>query len=932
MSNTILLTGATGFLGTQIALELLKQTDNRIIALVRGEDEDAALRHLQRTWWDWPELKKAIGERVQLVKGDVSKKHLGIEKTVYENLLENITHIIHTAADLRLDAPLKELQKINVGGTDNILEIAHYAYQDNLLERFSHISTAYVAGRRKGVIEEDSCTDKYGFLNNYERSKFEGETLVRNSHVPTSIFRPGMVVGDSQNGFIKTFNTVYVPVRLYLTGKLQIMPVNPSFKINFIPVDYVARAVADLTFHPDAEGLTFHLTPPHDLLPTVDELIKLIRRWAHTKLKIKLPRPLFIPLPLFLIQKLSNINRIFGHGKNALSTLATLAPYFSEDRKFLRDNTDRLIGNYNLKWQDFLPKLLEYAFYMGFFHRSDRTVHEQILFRLKSRSRPVKYYDVVEGKFITPNSTKIREDMLAAAKALQKIGISPGDRVALVGLNSTRYLIMDVAIGLTGAVSVPIYYTSSIDEINEILDASGSRILFVGAPGLLRRLSEIELQIPLISFCRDPVELPSVFMTWDEFLAMGKDDNGEINAPVNFDDVATLRYTSGTTGKPRGVVFNHGNLRWMAESMASLPPWRDRNLEISYLSFLPMNHVVEGILGAYSPYYAPAPLKLYFLENFQDLQQTLPQVKPKIFFSVPRFYEKVWISVLESGIGIIYLNTQEGILAGFKKKILRKLLRRGILKKAGLDNCAQLIVGSAWVSSDLLKQFQDLGIEIHNAYGLTEAPLLTLNRLGENRIGTVGKPLPSTKVLIAPDGEIMAKGPQVTPGYFNEDSNSIFKDGWLLTGDLGHITSEGNLVIDGRKKEVIINSYGKTIDPLKIEAMLRDIPGISAAMVVGDRKPYCVALLWTEQRNLDPAAIDLSINRVNSQISHPEQIKKWVLLKYDLSIEGGDLTANLKLKRKSIIERYHQIIETIYENKDSDNFLLSGYMEDDDES
>lgn len=924
----VLITGATGFLGTQIIQRLLNETQHKIIVLVRGYDGDTALRRLKRAWWEFPELINAIDKRIYLLKGDISQKQLGLHDGEYENLVRSVTHIIHTAADLRLNAPLEDLRKTNREGTSNVLELAGTIHEDHVLKRFSHVSTAYVAGGRKGVIDEDSLTDEAGFLSNYEKSKYESELEVRNSGLPVSIFRPGMIVGNSKTGYIKTFNTLYVPLRLYLSGKQRIIPIKPSEKVNLIPVDYVADAVTSLTFDSRAEGLTFHLTAPNDSLPSVRELINYVRKWALENLDFKLPSPVFAPMLSPLIKNFSNSILISNPStKGMLQTINTLEPYFHENRQFSLENTEKLMGKYKLDWRDFLSKILQFAIYMGFFHRSDRTVHEQILFRLKSRTRPVRYYDMIEGQFETRLTSEIRQDMYSAARSLRKLGIEPGDRVALVGFNSTRYLILDVAIGLVGGVSVPLYYTSSIEEIKEILEDCKASVLFVGVPDILKKLKDEDSEITLISFSQEP-ELSNNTRGWDDFLNLGLNEVDEPVAPVDLNDPATIRYTSGTTGKPRGVIFTHGKLRWMAEYISSMPPWENRNNEVSYLSFLPMNHVVEGIMGLYGPYYAPAPLKLYFLENFQDLPEALPKVRPNIFFSVPRFYEKVWSYVTESGVGKIYLKSSEGI----KKNMLKRLIRRSILKRTGLDRCAQLIVGSAPVSEDLLKSYHDLGIEIYNAYGLTEAPLLTINRLGANRIGTVGEPLPSTMVDTAPDGEVLVKGPQVMSGYLNSDSNgfdSPFKDGWLLTGDFGYITPEGSLVITGRKKELLVNSYGKTISPLKIECMLKDIPGISETLLIGEGKPYCSSILWFDEESIEIEAINTAINAINSSVSRPEEIKAWVALKNDLSIENGDLTANLKLKRTNVIARCEKIINYIYnDGKRPEVILYMGNIDD----
>lgn len=914
MKKIVFLTGATGFLGTQIVTRLIEMEDIHLILLVRGRDLEDAKRHLRRSWWEFPELTHELGEsnnieedKIQVLNGDISFNKLGLENGEYDYLVENITHVIHTAADLQLNAPLENLRKFNVDGTLNVLKLAVKAHEHHKIQRFAHVSTAYVAGLQEGVINEDSLTDKYGFKSNYERSKYEGELAVKNSDLPTSIFRPGMIIGDSESGYIKTFNTIYVLLRLYLKGKLRILPVSDEFKINLVPVDYVTDAVSNLTFDDNAEGKTFHLTAPYNSLPTVKQLVDFVREWSLDNLDTNLPKPVFIPLSSLLPAMVKVFNGNRGIGK----TLRELAPYLNEKREFERSNIEEFMG-YTLDWRKFLPKILSYAVYNGFFHRSIRTVHEQVIFRLKSRSWPVNYYDIVGGKFISKNPNEIREEILKALNSLKQLGIARGDSVAIVGHNSTRYLSLDIAIGLLGAVSVPIYYTSPVEEINEILNDSDAKALFIGTSDLLYHSNEIDTHNHIISFCFDYKPDSSV-ITWENFLDLGIEnpliEADDISAPVDFDDIATIRYTSGTTGKPAGVTFTHGNLRWMAEFVASMPPWKDRTQDVSYLSFLPMNHVVEGILGTYAPYYAPASLKLYFLEDFQDLAQTLTKVRPSIFFSVPRFYEKIWSILQQSWLGNMYLNMNPGPF----KTVLGRWLKGTLLKKAGLDECAQLIVGSAPVSEELLKGFHELGIEVYNAYGLTEAPLVTINRLGSNRIGTVGEPLPLTHLRIGGDGEVIVHGPQVTPGYYNDSNRNkqLIKDNWLSTGDYGYITSDGSLVITGRKKELIVNSYGKSISPLKIEGMLKLLNGIGEVMVVGDEKPYCIALMWMDH-DVDPADLSRGIKDANSKLSNPEKIKRWIILKNDLSIDGGDLTASLKLKRNNILKRHENLINMVY--------------------
>ncbi len=938
----VLLTGATGFLGAQIARRLIPMKNLTIIALVRAEDDAAAMRRLARAWWDWPELTDAFspvhpqtqpdhgGPQVEVLAGDVSLPRLGLDGAAYARLAWRITHIIHSAADLRLNGPLDELRKTNVQGTVNLLELARQAHSTGRLARFAHISTAYVAGRRPGVIQEGELSGAHGFTNAYEQTKFEAECLVDSAktELPISVFRPGMIVGASDSGEIRTFNTVYYPLKLYLSGKFALIPVDPALQVNLVPVDYVAESVVRLTFSPEAEGQTFHLTAPTGSLPTARELVDFVRGWAKEQLGLRLPRPVFVRLPLFLGKILSGREgaqqskpagqRQTRSNLRELNHLRTLQPYFYDSRLFHRENTDRLLGAYPLDWRIFLPRLLAYAVRHCFVHRTERTVHEQILARLGSRTRPIEYFDIVEGKTIPRSGAEVRAEILRCAAALTSLGVQPGERVAIVGLNSSRYLALETAIGLVGAVSVPLYFTSPAAEIEHILAASGARLLLVGAPRIRAQLSQIRVDLPVVDFCREQgrIHPGREVISWDAFLALGAGIEVPARAPVGFGDLATLRYTSGTTGSPKGVGFQHQHLRWMGETMTSLMPMSASQPAARYLSCLPMSHVVEGILANYSPYYTPVPVKIYFLEDIYSLPEALPRVRPTIFFSVPRIYEKIWAAVERNPVGRWFTR----LPAGFLKTAVGALLRWRTLKKAGLDRCVQLLTGSAPCGEGLLRNFRELGVEIYNAYGLTEAPLVAFNRIGANRLGTVGTPLPETEIRIAEDGEVLVRGPQVMAGYYNGKSGEAiqqpFRDGWLLTGDLGRLTPEGGLALTGRKKELIKTSYGKYVQPTRVETRLREIPGVAEAMLVGEQRPYCVALLWVDGKSLDPQALerlDQRVGEVNQGLSHPEQVKRWAVMSNDLSTESGSLTANLKLKRQAIFKRHADVLESLYD-------------------
>jgi long-chain acyl-CoA synthetase len=920
MRGVILLTGATGFLGAQVARRILRDTDHAIVALVRARDAEEAKQRLERAWDDWPEAVKAIGGRVEPLPGDVTLPGLGLASESWTALSHRVTHIVHSAAALRFDGALDEMRRSNVQGVAHLLEFAHGVNRHHGLARFAHVSTAYVAGGRTGEVAESDLTNQFGFSNTYEQTKYEGELLVRGAMAafPVSIFRPGMVVGDSATGEIRSFNTIYVPLRLYLSGRLRIIPSTPDLRANMVPVDYVADAVARLAFDPRAAGQTFHLTVKSEHLPTARELLEAARGWAETELGVRLPAPRFIPA--------ERLARLPGAARLGLPGF--LLSYFSENRRFRTDNAERLLGPYAPDWTSIIPNLLRYAADRGFLHRTERTVHEQVLARLQSERLAVRVHDAVDGTIRTRSGSEVSREIVEATGALRALGVGRGHRVALVGLNSSRYLSLDTAIGLTGAVSVPLYYTSPIAEIGEIVKAADVRLLFIGAPDVLVQAGVLHGVVPVASFCRGPVpdDLAPWIVSWDAFLALGRKKlpvmtpgSGRIalRAPVGPSDLATLRFTSGTTGTPKGVGFRHGQLVWMAETMGALLPWKARTAPARYLSFLPMNHVVEGILSAYAAYYVPAPVDVTFLEDFHGLAQALPRVRPTIFFSVPRFYEKVWDRFQQSAAGRLYGRLSlPGSRASVLRDLARPLLRQALLSKAGLDRCAQLLVGSAPCPASLLGKFHELGIELHNAFGLTEAPLVTINRLGANRPGTVGRALPSTEVRIAPDGEVLVRGPQVAEAVVGYAGGALAPDGWLSTGDLGELTPAGDLLIRGRKKEILVTSYGKNIHPAVIETRIREIPGVAEVLLIGEQRPYVTAMIWLKELSATPgalAALDEAVRRQNDGLARVERVKRWAVLAEPLSIERGELTGNLKIRRQAVAQLRARQLEALYE-------------------
>ncbi len=907
MNEAIFITGGTGFLGTEIIANLLHTTDCDLCLLVRAEDETAAAARLRSVWHHDPALREAIGTRVFPCPGDFTKAGLSLRSSSQALLREHCTLVIHCGAEIGFQKDASDLRLTNFRGTENVLRFAEDLPR---LRRFIHISTAYVAGQNTGRIFEDAPAGT-AFSSLYEKSKEEAEALVRISGLPFSICRPGMIVGHSVTGRAKNFNTIYYVLKLMLLGRLRMLPVRPDTGLNLVPVDYVASSVVKIAGSEEAEGKTFHLTCPEHLQPKAGELADYVRLWAERNLGIRLPRPVFLPLHGLKRVGITHNRKAEGRTKTPLSNLLTLLPYFFSDQQFDRSNTDALTGLQPPDWRTYIDALLAFACRSNFMRQDGSTVFEQAAVRRASRRYPVTYYDIGADGIRSLSGPEANEQIEKIRNALWARGLRKGDKVALSGINSTEYMMLEQAIGLLGCVSVPLYYTTPAGEIALLLSRSGARWFFAGDTRIMEQISRLHeagglsSEIQVVAFSAANSHAPSFAMRWEHFM-----ERSDAPAPAQHpdpDDLATIRYTSGTTGEPKGVMFSFAQLAWMGQVMTALLPWEQRNRAMRYLSFLPLSHVVEGILASYAPYYMLAKADFYYLNEFNDLTRALPKVRPNVFFSVPRFYEKLWEQIMKSGAGKRWSELDDGPA----KKALAELIRRGALKKAGLDACDQLIVGSAPVSEELLLSFRKLGIEIHNAYGQTEAPLITINRLGDNVIPTIGTPLPDTEVTAAEDGELLVRGPQVTMGYYGLETDAV-KDGLLRTGDLGTIHDNGHITLHGRKKEMVVTAYGKNISVPKIEERLKNIPGVSEAVLIGENRPYCTALLWTEGGAAQRAGIEAAIDRMNAGLSHPEQVRRFTMIERPLSIQAGELTPNLKVRRNNVLEHFHREIEEMY--------------------
>lgn len=367
MADRILLTGGTGFLGTELAARLTGRPDTQVYVLVRAVNEEEAIHRLKGAWYHDKALYASIGKTCIPVTGDFTQIGLGLSEEDRNRLLEQVTTVIHAGAEIGFQKSREELLRTNCEGTRNVLTLAG---EMKKLRRFVHISTAYVAGTAKGVVREESPAGT-AFSSYYEESKAEAEKLVRTSGLPYTICRPGMIVGDSRTGWVRNFNTIYYVLKMMLLGKMRVLPIRQDAPLNIVPGDYVADCVAKISFDEEAAGRTFHLTCPEEMAPRAGELAEYVREWASRNLHIHLAKPVYMPLPALKQAGLVHNKKESGRKKDYLRNMLTLLPYFYGEQSFDRTNTDRICGAYEPAWQEYIGRLLAFACRKNFI-RADR--------------------------------------------------------------------------------------------------------------------------------------------------------------------------------------------------------------------------------------------------------------------------------------------------------------------------------------------------------------------------------------------------------------------------------------------------------------------------------------------------------------------------------------------------------------------------------
>lgn len=552
------------------------------------------------------------------------------------------------------------------------------------------------------------------------------------------------------------------------------------------------------------------------------------------------------------------------------------------------------------------------------------------------------------------------------ALGLAALGISKGDKIALISENRPEWAIVDLGMMSLGAVHVPIFTTSSPEDVEYILNHSEAKILIVSTEALCARVLPVCGRLPGIRkiIVMHPGELKKDgnMLLYDDLINLGRRIASEVPEAfeghlrtVKREDLATIIYTSGTTGEPKGVMLTHENFLSNIEASAEVLDVRATDRA---LSFLPLSHVFERMAGYYFMLHQGASIA--YAEDMNKIGENMLEAMPTVMTAVPRFFEKMHARIMEQidkGPALRKKAFFWGLTAGkqtaplrmsgqkipFGAKasfaIARELFFKKIRQKLG-GRMRFFISGGAPLSREIAEFFFAADVLILQGYGLTEtSPVISVNLTRKNRFGTVGPILPNVRVKIAADGEILVKGPSVMKCYFKseEQTRLSFDDGWFLTGDIGELDGEGFLKITDRKKDIIVTSAGKNIAPQKIENALIADECVSQICVIGDRRNYLTALVvpdwqkieeYAKLNRIDPsnredlARDDRIIGMMGERIgrrtegfaSH-ERIKYFTLLSKEFTVAEGELTATMKVKRKFIAEKYRSLIDLMYPGK-----------------
>ncbi|HEY6187347.1 MAG TPA: long-chain fatty acid--CoA ligase [Pyrinomonadaceae bacterium] len=566
------------------------------------------------------------------------------------------------------------------------------------------------------------------------------------------------------------------------------------------------------------------------------------------------------------------------------------------------------------------------------------------------------------GEWINISAETFIERVRALAVSLAELGIKAGDRIALLSENRPEWSITDLAILSLGAINVPIYTTQAVEQVRYILEDSGARMLFVSGRKVFKHaragIESVETLERIIFFEADAAEGMERAMTLETLEQRGAErDRREPEIydafveAVAADDLATIIYTSGTTGEPKGVMLTHHNF---VSNVLSITGSLPISSEDTSLSVLPLSHIFERTVFYV---FCWNGVSVYYAASFDQVGEHLREVRPTIMTAVPRLFEKVYHRIVKKGMSA----------GGWKSKMFARALKVGVRYAELRDKnesvpplleieqgIASLLVFSKWragvggrlryfvsggapLSPALSYAFLAAGIPILQGFGMTETCIVSANRPEDNRVGSVGLPFPGIDVRIADDGEIMVRGPNVMRGYYNhpESTGAVMTDGWFATGDVGRIDERGHLYITDRKKDLFKLSNGKYVAPQLIESLIKQSEYVNQVVVVGAGRKQPVALIVPDWEALmgalaqqsapnaarraelsrDPAAVKIvqrDVALLTAELADYERVRRIALLPEEFSIDGGEMTPTLKVKRRVIDEKHGKLIDELY--------------------
>jgi long-chain acyl-CoA synthetase len=572
-----------------------------------------------------------------------------------------------------------------------------------------------------------------------------------------------------------------------------------------------------------------------------------------------------------------------------------------------------------------------------------------------------------DGAWQTLSWREYRERVAEVAMGLAGLGVGKGDFVAIMATNRPEHVLADQGAVHAGATPTSFYFTLAPEQIQYVAGHCEAKVAVLEDRDMLKRWQDIRDGLPglqhlvVLDGAQDG-DGPGV-LGWDELVGRGRDrlaaDRSafeDLRGRVGPEDNATLLYTSGTTGPPKGVLLTHHNLLFECTALDRLTGLSPEGSSVSYL---PLAHIAERVLSIYGP--LTMRTHIWFCPEPTQAVEYVREARPTLFFGVPRVWEKVRAGIqaklaaeenerkrkiaqraVETGLEVVR-RTQRGERVPFglraRQAVLERLVLAKIRQAIGLDRCSFASSAASPLAVDVAEFFAALGLPLVEVYGMTETTgVATGNRPGKVKIGTVGPPLAGVEVRLADDGEVLVQGPVNTPGYFRQPEATaelIDSEGWLHTGDVGELDDDGYLKIVDRKKELIITSSGKNLSPANIEGLLKEHPLIGQVLVYGDDRPYVVALIvldhelapgWAARNGLagdDLAAlaaheqvlveVQLAVDAANQRLARIEQVKRFEILPVEWTAESEELTPTLKLRRRIVHAKYAERIEALYQ-------------------